>query len=260
MASPRVTPDAFARERWAEVERHPAVAHPVLRRFAEGGLVPWQIWGDASQPYQLICFFTAYLEASAGRMPDPEVRRLLRDILEGRVQVFERSHPALYRRFLRAVGFEEGAWDRVPVLPATRAFIGTHLDMTVRSWLEALGAVGPGHEWAIPHMFPYPVQGMERSVTIPPVGWKYFRLHIDLDVEHGLALETAPARATTDAGQEELRRGACRSPDARAAFWERPDRAGVPRSARLRCGGVATGCVCVVRRVGDRYEDRVAAS
>jgi hypothetical protein len=41
----RVPPDAFVRTLWAEVERHPAVAHPFLRRFAEGGLARWQIWG-----------------------------------------------------------------------------------------------------------------------------------------------------------------------------------------------------------------------
>jgi pyrroloquinoline-quinone synthase len=161
MASTRVTSGACVRELWAEVEQRPAMAHPVLPRFAEGGLVPWQIWGDASQHYQLVCFFTAYLEAIAGRTPDPEVRRLLRDILEDgsmRPKAFEGSHPALSRRLMRAVGFEEGAWDRVRVLPATRAFIGAHLDMTFRSWLEALGAVGPDHEWAIPPTFPYRVQ------------------------------------------------------------------------------------------------------
>jgi pyrroloquinoline-quinone synthase len=127
------------------------VTHPFLRRFAAGGLTRWQIWGYASQHYHLVCFFTAYLEAIASRTPDAEVRRLLRDILEDeymRPQSFERSHPALYRRFLRAVGFGAGEWDHVPLLPATRAFVQLHLDMTLRSWLEALGAVGPGHEWA----------------------------------------------------------------------------------------------------------------
>ena len=143
---------------------------PLPPPVAEGGLAPWQIWGYASQHYRLVGSFTAYPKAIAGRTPNLEVRRLLRDILEDeymRPQAFERSHPALSRRSMRAVGFAEGAWDRVPALPATRGFISMHLDMTFRSWVEALGAVGPGHEWAIPRMFPYLVQGIERSVAIP---------------------------------------------------------------------------------------------
>ena len=45
----RVAPDAFVRKLWAEVERHPAVAHPFLRRFAEGELARWPIGGYASR-------------------------------------------------------------------------------------------------------------------------------------------------------------------------------------------------------------------
>jgi hypothetical protein len=135
-----------------------------------------------------VCFFTAYLEALTKRTPDQEIRRLVQEILEEeymRPQQFERSHPALYRRFMRAVGFRDGEWDQVPALPATRAFIAMHLDMTWRSWLETLGAVGPGHEWAIPRMFPPLVLGIERSVALDPSALEYFRLHIDLDVAHG---------------------------------------------------------------------------
>jgi pyrroloquinoline-quinone synthase len=151
------------------------------------------------------------------------VRRLLRDILEDeymRPQSFERSHPALYRRLLRAVGFGEGDWHQVPLLAATRTFVQLHLDMTLRSWLEALGAVGPGHEWAIPLMFPPLVRGLERSLELDPAALEYFHLHIELDVEHGRALEASLLRwATTAANREEIRRGARRSLDARWAFW-----------------------------------------
>ncbi len=133
---------------------------------------------------------------------------------------FDHWHPELYRRFMRAVGFGEGEWDRVPRLPATRAFVQTHLDMTLRSWLETLGAVGPGHEWAIPLMFPYLVQGIERSVPLEPSALEYFRLHIDLDVKHGQMLEQCLIRwAGSEANREEIRRGALRSLEARAVFW-----------------------------------------
>jgi len=64
------------------------------------------------------------------------------------------------------------------------------------------------------------VQGIERRVSVPSETLEYFRLHIDLDVEHGRALDVALLRwATTDAQQDELRRGARRSLDAVAAFW-----------------------------------------
>jgi len=218
-----MTPSEFARELRETVETHPAVTHPFLRRFAAGGLRRWQIWGYASQHYHLVGFFPAYLEAIADRTPDAEVRRLLRAILEDeymRRESFERSHPALYRRFLRAIGFGEGDWDRVPRLPATRAFVQIHLDMTWRSWLEALGAVGPGHEWAIPLMFPHLVHGVERSLPLAPAALEYFQLHINLDVEHGQLLQESLLRwAATKENQDTIRRGAQRSLEARAAFW-----------------------------------------
>jgi hypothetical protein len=65
----RVPPEAFVRTLWAEVERHPAVAHPFLCRFAEGGLARWQIGDYTSQYYQLVGSFTAYLEAMRGGRP-----------------------------------------------------------------------------------------------------------------------------------------------------------------------------------------------
>lgn len=216
------TPVEFVRALYQEVESHQAVTHPFLRRFAEGGLARWQIWGYASQHYYLVTFFTSYLEALANRTPDAELRRLVGDILEEEYMrhSFEQWHPALYRRFMRAVGFSEGEWHHVPLLPATRAFVHTHLDMTLRSWLETLGAAGPGHEWAIPMMFPHLVQGIERSAALPPDALEYFRLHIDVDVRHGEALREGLMRwATSAANQEEILRGARRSLDARAVFW-----------------------------------------
>ncbi len=217
-----VTPVEFVHAIRQEVESHRAVTHPFLRRFAKGGLTRWQIWGYASQHYYLVTCFTSYLEALANRTPDPELRRLVGDILEEEYMrhSFDHWHPELYRRFMRGVGFGEGEWDRVPLLPATRAFVQTHLDMTLRSWLETLGAVGPGHEWAIPLMFPYLVQGIERSVPLEPNALEYFRLHIEVDVRHGEALREGLIRsAPSAANQEDILRGARRSLDARAAFW-----------------------------------------
>jgi len=80
--------------------------------------------------------------------------------------------------------------------------------MTLRSWLEALGAVGPGHDWAIPLMFPHLVAGIEQSLPLDPAALEYFQLHINLDVEHGKALEEggSPRRTDPSARDDESRR------------------------------------------------------
>src|SRR2546422_5199588 len=120
MATTQITPAAFVQSLRDEVMCHPAVTHLFLQRFAQGGLAAWHLWGYASQHYRLVCFFTAYLEALTKRTPDEEIRRLVQEILEEeymRPQQFERSHPALYRRFLRARGCREGAGGHGPAPP-----------------------------------------------------------------------------------------------------------------------------------------------
>src|SRR5262249_22850642 len=101
-------------EPWSEVERHPAVTHPFLRRFAEGGLARWRIWGYASQHYQLVGSFMVYLEAIAGRTPDLEVRRMLRDILDdGRIRSRRPAYSSWLRVGCRLHPCEGGGHDRV---------------------------------------------------------------------------------------------------------------------------------------------------
>src|SRR5258706_12687975 len=110
MTTTRITPAAFVESLRDEVMRHPAVTHPFLERFAQGGLAAWQLWGYASQHYRLVCFFTAYLEALSKHTPDPEIRRLVLEILEEAYmppQQFKRPHPAIYRRCIRRRGVHE---------------------------------------------------------------------------------------------------------------------------------------------------------
>src|SRR3989442_4932105 len=123
MATTQVTPAAFVQTLRDEVMGHGAVTHPFLHRFAQGGLAAGPLWGYASQHYQLVCFFTAYLEALTKHTPDQEIQRLVQEILEEeymRPQHFERSHPALYRRVTRRRGVRAGAGDRIPPLGAPR--------------------------------------------------------------------------------------------------------------------------------------------
>jgi len=103
-------------------------------------------------------------------------------------------------------------------------------------FLVGLGAVGPGHEWAIPKMFDSVIPGLRRA-GYDPEEMQYFDLHVEQDEDHGAWLEEALAQyATTDAARAEIRRGALLSLEARRRFWDGVQRAVMvwrqPRSPR----------------------------
>lgn len=208
----------------AEVRHHPALHHPFLRRFTAGALGRLQLWAFGLQHYQLVRVFTRYLEALVKSIPEPEVREWLCRVLEdeyARPYSHERSHPALYRRFLRALGLAAEDWERAEALPETRAFIERHLELTaLRQPTVGLGAVGPGHEWAIPTMFAYLVDGLRKS-GLGEEPLEYFTLHMAQDLEHARILRAVLARyAGIPENQARIREGALASLDARARFWQ----------------------------------------
>lgn len=216
--------ELFLQRLEAEVRSHPALHHPFLRRFAEGGLRRIQLWAFGLQHYQLVRVFTTYLEVLVKSIPEEEVRGWIHTVLEdeyARPQTYDRSHPALYRRFLRALGLTEADWDRAEALPETHAFITRHIELTsLRHYLVGLGAVGPGHEWAIPTMFAYLVDGL-RKVGVEGEPLEYFTLHVAQDLEHGRLLRQAMAHyAEAPENQQRILEGARASLDARARFWD----------------------------------------
>lgn len=219
-----MTAEAFLADLEIEVRAHPALRHPFLVRFAEGGLGRLQLWAFGLQHYQLVRIFTAYLEALLASVPDATVRDWIHRVLEdefARPDVYHRSHPALYRRFLRALGLEPRDWDAVAPLPETKAFVTRHIELTsLRHYLVGLGAVGPGHEWAIPVMFACLVDGLRRS-GVAEEALDYFTLHIAQDLEHARLLRAALARSADDpANQARILEGARASLETRARFWD----------------------------------------
>jgi pyrroloquinoline-quinone synthase len=216
--------ERFLHDLEGEVRGHPALHHPFLLRFAQGGLRRLQLWAFGLQHYQLVRVFTAYLEALHKSVPDPEVRDWIRRILEDEYahpRSFDRSHSALYRKFLRALGLTEEDWDQAAAVPETQAFITRHIELTsLRHYLVGLGAVGPGHEWAIPTMFASLVEGL-RKVGVEEKALEYFTLHIAQDLEHGRLLRLALARyAETPEDQARILEGTRASLEARARFWD----------------------------------------
>jgi pyrroloquinoline-quinone synthase len=222
-----------------EIEAHPGVNHLFLNRLATSPFSrqDYRVFGE--NHYPLVSVFTTYLERLLTRAPSSNAKLWLAKVLVDEYGEGSRGddHATLYRSFLRACDSRVGTLGGSRVPAPAHEFIQRHLDIVTRQpFLVGLGAVGPGHEWAIPKMFAAIIPGLRRAgFSEEEIG--YFTLHVDQDVDHGAWLEEALASfGTTDAARSQIRRGALASLDARNRFWSGVQRAVVvyrqPRAIR----------------------------
>lgn len=206
----------------AEVESHTAVNHPLLARLA---FVPftredYRVFG--LQHFALVGNFTRYLELLLLRGPDSHAKQWIAKVLvdEYGEGSDDKDHAQLYREFLTACGASDAEVLTTPLHGAVTGFIEAHERICREEpFLVGLGALGPGHEWSIPRMFPSIVQGLTRA-GFTPTDINYFTLHMAQDVDHGRWLEEALAlSAETPTAQAEIRKGALLSLEARSRFW-----------------------------------------
>lgn len=230
---------AFLRDLRREIESHPAVNHLFLQRLSTAPFSreDYRVFGE--NHYPLVCVFTSYLERLLVRAPDAEAKLWLAKVLVDEYGEGSRGedHATLYAHFLGAAGSVTAFRESYRVPAGALEFIEAHRRLVSREpFLVGLGAVGPGHEWAIPKMFASVIPGLERA-GFSREEIHYFKLHVEQDVDHGAWLEEALARCGTAArARDEIRRGALASLDARGRFWDAVQRAVVryrqPRATR----------------------------
>ncbi len=230
---------AFLVDLRREIESHPAVNHLLLARLATSPFSrhDYRVFGENHFP--LVCVFTSYLERLLVRAPASDAKLWLAKVLIDEYGEGSRGedHATLYGHFLRACGSSLAREGGVRVPPPANDFIAEHRRI-VRDepFLVGLGAVGPGHEWAIPKMFDAVIPGLRRA-GFAEEEIRYFTLHVEQDGDHGAWLEEALAlHATTSEAKAQVRRGALLSLEARGAFWSGVQSAIVrfrqPRAAR----------------------------
>jgi pyrroloquinoline quinone (PQQ) biosynthesis protein C len=205
-----------------EVESHPGVSHPLLARLSQVPFTREDYAVMGSQHYALVGCFTKYLELLLISAPDSMAKQWIAKVLvnEYGEGSDNQDHAQLYASYLNAAGVPVGQELETPLHPAVTGFITEHYRICREEpFLVGLGALGPGHEWSIPKMFPPIVRGLRRA------GFEereilYFTLHMEQDIDHGAWLEEALARyADTEKAQGEIRRGALLSLEARRVFW-----------------------------------------
>jgi len=221
--------DSFLQSLRQEIEAHPGVNHLFLGRCATSPFArqDYRVFGE--NHYPLVCVFTSYLERLLIRAPRSDAKLWLAKVLVDEYGEGSEGHDhaTLYARFLRACGStvpDDPEASRVPG-PAN-AFIAEHRRIVAEEpFLVGLGAVGPGHEWAIPKMFAAIIPGLKRA-GFTPEEIDYFTLHVEQDVDHGTWLEEALAQfGDSEEARSQIRRGAMLSLEARGRFWSGVQRA-----------------------------------
>jgi pyrroloquinoline-quinone synthase len=213
----------FLRDLRREVEEHPAVNHVFLMRV---GTTPftredYKVFG--LNHYPLVGTFCRYMEHLLLRAPDSESKSWIAKVLVDEYGEGSdgEDHAHLYRKYLTACGVGPGEEDTEPLDPRVADFIREHLRIvTEEPFLVGLGALGPGHEWAIPRMFVPIIDGLRRAgFTEREI--QYFTLHTLQDQDHGRWLEEALVRMVRTPEQAaQVRRGAMLSMAARMRFWD----------------------------------------
>lgn len=212
----------------AEIEAHPGVNHLFLNRCATSPFSrqDYRMFGENHFP--LVCVFTSYLERLLVRAPASDAKLWLAKVLVDEYGEGSKGedHATLYAHFLRACGSRVPDDGRTKVPAPAFAFIAEHRRIvTEERFLVGLGAVGPGHEWAIPKMFDAVIPGLRRA-GFSPDEIAYFTLHVEQDVDHGAWLEEALLRyGRTEEARALVRRGALLSLEARGRFWSGVQRA-----------------------------------
>jgi len=212
----------FLKDLRAEVEAHPGVNHPLLARIAQVPFTKEDHKVLGLQHYPLVGNFTAYMEFLLIRSPDSDAKQWLAKVLvdEYGEGSDNKDHATVYLEYLRAAGTKSGEELDTLLHPDVIGFINEHRRIcTKEPYLVGLGALGPGHEWSIPKMFPSICKGLRRA-GFTPDEMLYFDLHMEQDIDHGLWLEEAlQLFAEGDEAQAQIRKGALLSLDARQRFW-----------------------------------------
>jgi pyrroloquinoline-quinone synthase len=208
-----------------EVIGHPALTHPFLERFGSGDVSEEGVRTFAIQYYRHIRISRLYLAAVLSNARDDEPLQLaLADILFDEYGELDpqRTHPALYRRFMRALGLTEEEWETPETLPEIRDFIEEHYDICrSRDVRPGLGALGPASEWPVPPIYVRLTEGLRKAAGLDERALEIFTSHVLMDVEHArIMMEAVAPYAGDEEGQRRVREGAMRSLDARKRMFD----------------------------------------
>lgn len=132
------------------------------------------------------------------------------------------THPALFRRFLSALGLEGKELERLEALPSTDDFNQTYRSLCREAhWLEGLAAMGPGTEGIVPSLYSKILEGIRNSGVVNQADYVFWTIHVHCDEGHARNIIEAMLPYAEDPGSQQLIwRGTMRALDARTRWFD----------------------------------------
>ncbi|MGH3088572.1 MAG: TenA family transcriptional regulator [Rubrobacteraceae bacterium] len=204
---------------------HPTLAHPFLERFSGGDADEEGVRTFAVQYHRHVRVSRLYLAALISNCRDDEGLQLaLAEVLFDEYGELnpDATHPALYRRFLKALNISEEEWKEPVTLPEIEAYIAVHYGLCRNPDVRlGLGAMGPASEWPVPPIYAKLSAGLRKAAGLEDAALEIFISHVTMDVEHARIMMDATEPYVRDQeGQNKVREGAMRSLDARGVMLD----------------------------------------
>lgn len=203
---------------------HPVLSHPVWSDLELGFYDLESLRTFSVHYYHHVLRTRLYDAAALACCPDERIQSTLASIVwdEYGHGDPERTHPAQFRKVLRALRIEVGEAERRPRLPELEEYTRIHFEMCrAATFWKAMGAVGFAMEWPIPYLYEPLVRGYRRIANLTDADLEFFHEHIPTDEDHSSRVVSSLELYLGDAAiQEALVDGALESMDARERLVE----------------------------------------
>lgn len=203
---------------------HPLWNHPFLVKCRGGQLTLSEVRCLAVGMYQFSKEFNRILAGILSCCADERAQQILLENLYDEMGQGDshRSHPALFRRFTRALDIDDDTLERLPLSAETLGLIATYLNLPHQyGYLAALGAVCFASEGLVKSLYPQLQKGIVGAASFPRESLIFFDLHIDLDGAHVAKLEAiVEPRIQTSEETKRVQRAIGAAMNARVRFFD----------------------------------------
>ena len=230
----------FVEQLHQQVNAHPVLNHPYLKRLAKGELpdVEGALKDFAIQYSQYSNNFKSYLNLAIAQLHNQEHQQLIGGNYKeenGQIEddhkqslanlgiefewVYNIPHTTLFSQFQTALGVTDA--DLEQLCPEAQQFHEQIYAICAKNAALAIGAIGMAGELVVKQIYSYILEAIQHYTPLAPKEYVFLTLHTQMDDGHAQALKAIAADlAGTATNREKLREGMEAALEARCKLWD----------------------------------------